>query len=262
MIKLTEERVTEVLHYLEEDLPSCLYIHGDIVRYGLNDPNITVWYSEKDGKLNAVVMKYFTGSHVYSKDLDYDLDEVVAKLREIKPDRISSQRPIVEALAPILAEDYDAEYGSVFKLSKFRNLKPTVEIERATVEDAEAIADLMMTHEMYSSSYQKEELTAELKDRLGRGIGRSYIIRDGDRIAVHDSVMIETDTYAVEGLLLLHEDYKNTWYGAFMDSYMVNDLGKEGKDLYCMIAEGRRMESFIRFGNEVAAKYGKLCLKQ
>ena len=112
---------------------------------------------------------------------------------------------------------------------------------------------LMIAYDVYSRSSQKEELTAELEGRLGRGIGRSYIIRDGGRIAVHDSVMIETDTYAVEGRLLLHEDYKNTWYGAFMDSYMVNDLGKEGKDLYCMIAEGRRMESFSRFGNEVAA---------
>ena len=114
MIKLTQERVKDVLAYMEDDLPNCLYLYGDIVRYGINDPNMTVWFSEKDGKINAVVMKYFSGSHVYSKQLDYDLDEVVEKLREIDPDRISSQREIIEKLCPVLESEYDAEFGCVF----------------------------------------------------------------------------------------------------------------------------------------------------
>lgn len=258
MLKLTNENLDRVLKYMEDDLPNCLYLYGDIVRYGLDDPNMTVWYSEKDGNINAVVMQYFTGSHVYSKNLDYDMDEVMDKLKEINPDRISSQREIIEKLHACLNDIYDVEYGCVFKLTSYRKMRSPVVIEKATVSDAEAIAELMMTHELYSRSYEKDELAEELADRIRNGIGRSYIIRENGRIIAHDGVNLETDKYAVEGLALVHDDFRNTLYGAFLDSYMINDLGEEGKELYCMIVEGRRLDSFVKLGNHVEANYGKL----
>lgn len=258
MIKLTQERVKDVLAYMEDDLPNCLYLYGDIVRYGINDPNMTVWFSEKDGKINAVVMKYFSGSHVYSKHLDYDLDEVVTKLREINPDRVSSQREIIEQLSQILASEYDAEYGFVFHVTSYREFKSTVVIERAQPEQAPAIADLLLTNEAYSKTYERSKLIKELADRMTNGIGRSYIIREGDRVIAHDGVALETDKYMVEGLALVHDDYRKTLYGSMLESYMINDLGKEGKELYCMIAEGRRANGFERLGNRVVASYGKL----
>lgn len=261
MIKLTEERLQDVLKYMEDDLPNCLYLYGDIVRYGINDPNMTVWYSEKDGKINAVVMKYFMGSHVYSKHYDYDLEEILEKLKEIQVDRISSQRPIVEALHERLNKEFDVEYGCVFQLSEYRKMRSPVVIEKAEVKDAEAIAELMMTHELYSRSYKKEDLAKELADRIERKIGRSYIIRDGERIVAHDGVNLETDQFAVEGLALVHDDFRNTLYGSFLDSYMINDLGKEQKKLYCMIVEGRRLDGFVRMGNKIQANYGKLFKK-
>lgn len=261
MIKLTEERLSDVLKYMEDDLANCLYLYGDIVRYGLNDPNMTVWFSEKDGAINAVVMKYFSGSHVYSKHLDYDLEEVLEKLLEIHVDRISSQREIIEALQPRMSEEFDVEYGCVFKLTKYREMKSPVVIEKAEVSDANAIAELLMTHEAYSCSYKQEDLAEQLADRIANGIGRSYIIRDGERIVAHDGVSLETDKYAVEGLALVHDDFRNTLYGSFLDSYMINDLGKEGKELYCMILEGRRLDAFVKLGNTIQASYGKLFRK-
>ena len=261
MIRLTDDRLQDVLSYLEEDLPNCLYMYGDIVQYGLNDPNIKVWYAEKEGKINAVIMQYFQGSHVFSKDLDYDFDEIYQKLMEIDVDRISSQRAIIEKLHEKLKDTYDVEYTCVFKLSKYRKMDPRVVIEKATVKDADAIAELMVSHELYARSYKKEDLAKELANRIETGIGRSYIIRDGDRIVAHDAVNLETPTYAVEGLALVHDDYRNTLYGAFLDSFMINDLGKEGKELYCMIVEGRRLDAFVRMGNQPLAENGKLFKK-
>lgn len=262
MIKLTENNLNRVLAYMEDDLANCLYLYGDIVRYGIDDPNMTVWYSEKDGNITAVVMKYFAGSHVYSKNLDYSFEEILEHLKKINVDRISSQREIIEKLHTSLDSQYDVEYGCVFQLSKYREMKSPVEIERAGTADVEKIAELMMTHELYSRSYKKEDLAEELEDRISRGIGRSYIIRNGDRIVAHDGVNLETDKYAIEGLALVHDDFRDTLYGAFLDSYMINDLGKEGKELYCMIVEGRRLDAFIKLGNEVRATYGKLFRKR
>ncbi len=261
MIKLTDDRVEDILKYMEEDIENCLYLYGDVVRYGIDDPNMTVWYSEVDGNINTVIMKYFSGCHVYSKNLNYNLDEVVEKLKQIHVNRISSQKEIIEKIYPLLMGEYEVEYGAVFKLSKFRNMQSPVEIVKAKIEDVPQIADLLMTNEMYSSSYKRQDLIEELSDRISRNIGRSYIMREGERIIAHDGVTIETDKFAVEGLLLLHEDYKDTLYGAFLDSYMVNDLGKEGKTLYAMMLDGRRQDAFVRFGNEIVARYGKMTFK-
>lgn len=261
MIKLTNERIQEALDYMDGDLVNCLYLYGDIVCYGLDDPNMTVWYSEKDGEFTAIVMKYFSGSHVYSRKGDYDLDEIVSHLYEISPDRISAPREIAEKLIERMNDVYEVEYGGVFRLYSYREMKSPVPIEKATGDDARQIAELLMTHETYSSTYDVDALAAELKDRIEKGVGRSYIMRDGDRIVAHDGVNIETDKFAVEGLALVHEDFRRTLYGSFLDSYMINDLGKEGKELYCMIAEGRRLDAFVKIGNEVQARYGKLFKK-
>ena len=42
---------------------------------------------------------------------------------------------------------------------------------------------------------------------------------------------------------------------------MINDLGREGKKLYCMIVEGRRYDAFVWLGNQVCARYGKILRK-
>lgn len=262
MIKVQNENLNRILSYMEDDLPNCLYLYGDIVCYGLDDKNVEVWYEEENGKINVIIMKYFSAAHVYSKDDDYNLENVIKKLLEISVTRISSKKSIIERLYPELQDKYGVEYGAVFKLSSFRPLKSTVEIERADADDAGAIAELLTSNIVYSHSYKKEELEKEIRDRINRKIGRSYIIRDGNRIVGHDGVSIETDKFAIEGLAVVHDDYRRTFYGAFLDSFMINDLGKEGKDLYCMIVEGRRMDNFARMGNEIAAYYGKLFLKE
>lgn len=258
MIKLTQERVKDILAYMEDDLPNCLYLYGDIVRYGINDPNMTVWYSEKDGQITAVVMKYFSGSQVYSKNLDFDPDELVAHLKEINVDRVSSQRALIEMLTPLMGDEYISRFGAVFRLLSYRKMrKNSLVIERATAEDAGAIAAFLMTNEEVAGRYNQAKLEAELLDRIVTGVGRSYVIRVNGEIVAHDGVTLETDRYMVEGLALVRDDYRAALYGPLLESYMINEVHEEGKELYCMIAEGPRLDGFVRLGNKIVGRYGK-----
>lgn len=259
MIKLTQERVKDVLAYMEDDLPNCLYLYGDIVRYGIDDPNMTVWFSERDRKINAVVMRYFSGSQVYSKDLDFDQSELLAKLKEIKPDRISSQKAVIEKLAPMMEDEYTTRYGAVFKLLNYRKTKKNdLVIERAKPENADEIAAFLMTNDEIAERYDQQKLSQELLDRISTGIGRSYVIRVDGKIVAHDGVTLETDRYMVQGLAFVREEYRKVFYGPILESYMINDVCEEGKELYCMVVDGGRVEGFVRMGNQVIARYGKL----
>lgn len=258
MIKLTQEKVKDVLAYMEDDLPNCLYLYGDIVRYGIDDPNMTVWFSEKNGKINAVVMKYFSGSHVYSKHLDFDPDELAAHLKNINVDRISSQRALIEMLSPLMGDEYSTRFGAVFRLLSYRKMKKdSLAIERASAEDVGEIAAFLMTNEEVAGRYNQEKLEAELMDRIVTGVGRSYVIRVNGEIVAHDSVTLETDRYMVAGLALVRDDYRAAFYGSLLESFMINEVHEEGKELYCMIVDGPRQEGFVRLGNQVVARYGK-----
>lgn len=259
MIKLTQERVKDVLAYMEDDLPNCLYLYGDIVCYGVDDPNMTVWFSEKNGKINLVVMKYFAAAQIYSKKLDYDLNKLVSKLKELSPDRIQAQKEIIEALTVVLQSEYTSEYGYVFELKHYRAVKSPVKIERAKPEDADAIAELMVSTDYWSKMYERDSLAQELADRMRNGIGRSYVIWDGNRVVAHDGVSLETDKYLIESLAALHSDYRKTFYGLFIESYIVNEVKKEGKKIYTFIVEGGRADGFKKAGNVIEGYYGKMC---
>lgn len=258
MIKLTDDRLQDILEYLEKDLVNCLYLYGDIVRYGIHDPNMTVWYSEKNGDLNCVIMKYFQGSHVFSLNNDYDIDEVVQHLNDIDVDRISSNGEIIRELHKRMKDRYSAEYGRTLKMKAYRRFKHDVAIEEASLDDVKGIVDLLMSHPLYTESYTHEQLYEELSDRIKRKIGRSFIIRDGDRIVAHDSYNLETDKYAISGLALVHDDFRKTFYGVFLESHQINTMIDEGKEMYAMLYEMPRVEGFLKMGNEDVAEYGKL----
>lgn len=258
MIKATQKDMPRIMSYLEQDLANCLYMYGDLEVYGLEDPNISLWYSEKDGELNAVVFKYFQGSHVFSLKRDCDLDEVADHLVEINVDRVCSDGDTIRALHERLSDRFTAEYGRTLRLDSYREFKPDVEIEEATIEDVDKIVDLMMSHPLYSESYSADQLKEELTDRIGRGIGRSFIIRNGDRIIAHDSFNLETDKYAIAGLALVHDDFRKTFYGVYLESHMVNQILRENKVLYAMLFDMKRVAGFIRMGNTDVGEYGKM----
>lgn len=258
MIKATQKDMPRIMSYLEQDLANCLYMYGDLEVYGLEDPNISLWYSEKDGELNAVVFKYFRGSHVFSLKRNYDVDEVVDHLNSIGIDRVCSDGDTIRALHKKMGDEFTEEYGRTLKLSKYRRFKPDVDIEVAEEKDAEQIAKFLMLHELYSESYTVEALYEELKDRIGRGIGRSFIIRDGERIVGHSSYNLETSKYAVEGLTLVHDDFRNTFYGIYLESHLINTAVDEGKVMYGMVFDEQRAKGFVKMGNEDVGEYGKM----
>ena len=258
MTLLTEDEYSGLMEYLKKDIGSCLYMYCDLVKYGINDPNIHVWYSKIYGEFNCVIMQYFKGAHIYSFNNDYNLEEVVDHFNLIDVDRICGNGIIIRKIQPLMGNRFYAEYGRTLKLSKYKRFKHNIDIETATIYDVCGITELLMSHKLYSDSYSYDQLYKELEDRISRNIGRSFIIKDGDRVVAHDSYNVETENVAVGGLALVHDDYRRTFYGIYLESYMINTMVDEGKTLYAMLFDRRRVEGFVKMGNINIGEYGKM----
>jgi predicted GNAT family acetyltransferase len=131
-------------------------------------------------------------------------------------------------------------------------------VEEAKEEDIPEIVDLILMDEENSSSYTSDELAEQMLDRMRTGMGTSYIIRENGKIVAHLSIAAQTDKFRVAALTIVHPDYRNTLYGTMVDSFLINELGKDGKRNFAFMMDERRIRMFLVMGNTLAAEYGKL----
>lgn len=47
--KAQQKDVSRLLEYLEQDLKNCLYSYIDLKKFGIENPNLTVYFDETDG---------------------------------------------------------------------------------------------------------------------------------------------------------------------------------------------------------------------
>ena len=48
-VKAKEQDVEKLLTYFEQDLKNCLYSYIDLKKFGIDNPNLTVYFDESDG---------------------------------------------------------------------------------------------------------------------------------------------------------------------------------------------------------------------
>ena len=75
-LQAEKAELPRILDYYKKDLRNCLYGYIDIKKYGIEDPNLNLYYSEKDGALNAVATEYYGGIQLYSFENRGDLESI------------------------------------------------------------------------------------------------------------------------------------------------------------------------------------------
>lgn len=258
MEKLQALETDSVLEYLKKNVADCLYLYIDISIYGLNNPNMNVWVSRKNGEINTVVMKYFDSFQIYSESEEWDEQGVLDLIYEYGVTTISGKKRMIERLAPILGDIYQAAYGIVVKEDKYRSLKQFEQVEQATIDDVQEIAELMCTDEEFGSNYSVEVLANQLADRIKTRMGRNFVIRQNEKIVAHVGVFAETHDVAVESGLIVSNEVKRSLLGVIIHEYIKMKLISEGKEVFAF----RIKDNMIRCADVanigVCSEYGKL----
>lgn len=264
MLRSVEEReLKAILAYLREDVANCIYLYTDVFMYGLDNPNMKLWAYEKDGQYIEIVMKYHDSFQIYArKDAAWDVEGTIALIKEYGVSMVNSRVEIIDVLKPHFADTYEDSYGTIIRLNSIKEFNQDHLVEMATLEDVDAIAELLAEDPYYADSYTKEELVAQLYERISTGMGRSAIIRQDGKIVAHCASMTEADKIAVSGGTITKREYRGKKYGLIVENYMNKIMNQAGYEWFGFILEEKRVKIFEELGNKVVTKYGKLVKKK
>lgn len=262
MLVQIKESTDKILDYIGEQYNECLYLYLNCKKYGISNPNIKIWVQTNDNsEYTAVVLKYYTGMHIFSKHKDIKYDEINNLIRTEKPTIICAESTIIKKLESKL-NNYYSEYGWIRELTtideEYGNYDVCTDLSK---EELEKVVSLIMDDEM-GNSHTFESLYQQLDERKAEGYGRNYIISEEERLISHASTGAESDKVAVLTYIITDPEYRGKGYAEKVTGRMCYDLIKEGKRI-CLInytEESTRL--YDKLGFKTSAKVGKLVLKK
>lgn len=256
MKEATNKDISALLEFLRNDVGNALYLYMDIGKYGLDNPNIRVWFEEKGTGINCVVMKYFSSFQLYASS-PACIRDIQALIKAYQPEMVSGPAFLIRSIQKELHGEFT--YGTVFQIREYREFEPVCPIEQATVSDTSEIAALICTAPSFGKHYQAEALAGQLAERISTGMGRSFIIRKDGKIIAHFSTFAEYGQLAMTSGLVVHPAYQGiTSYGTILESYLFCLLIKEGKQVYTHIQHPSRIRMLQRLGGTVIGEYGTI----
>lgn len=258
----TESEVENLLSTLKTDIKNCIYIYIDLKKYGLNNPNMKVWWKKNHDGLIMTVMKYHNSFQIYSNQVFCEVDELIGLIQKYSPERISGNEQIIKQLEPLLMGEYESEYGVIFCHEKTPVDEKIAENDigciLAQIDDIPEIVELLLTEEPFKSQYSKEELTAQMTERYQTGMGRSMIIKNGDVIVAHTGSFAETNELAMLSGAVIREEYRDTnYYRGLNDVFLDLICRQEQKDAYYSSVNKRHIKYFTKVDGS-GTTYGKL----
>lgn len=256
------KEVERILEYLKKDIVNCIYIYTDIFTYGLNNSNMKVWVERNEFNYNLVVMKYHDSFQLYSDNITWDVENVCRLINEYDIQMINGKTDMIDILYKYYSERYDMSTGTIFRLNSVKNFESEYKPEFAKLSDVPEIAELLAQDPYYNDSYTKEELEAQLSERMKTGMGRSCIIRVDGKIVAHVASFTEADGIAVSAGTIAHKDYRGRKLGLIVENYLNQYMNSNGYQWFGFILEDDRVRTFEALGNKIVATYGKLVKKR
>lgn len=260
--EVRREDLDRILSYLKPDVENCIYMYTDIFMYGVDNPNMKLWFTEEAGEIKVVVMKYHDSISVYSDLSAWDCNKVVELIKEQGVTMVNARREMIVEMAPLLETDYYTDYGYIVRLENYIPVGLEDECSMAAPDDIPEIAELLSQDDFYKDSYTAKEIEEQFKERMTTGMGRSCIIRRDGKIVAHCASFTEADGIAVRAGTICHKDYRGQKLGIAVENYITMYMNEHGYQWYTFLVEENRRETFEKMGNPVVAYYGKLIKKR
>ncbi|MCU7378690.1 GNAT family N-acetyltransferase [Clostridiales Family XIII bacterium ASD5510] len=235
------------MDYIGQDYGQCLYLYIDLLKYGFENENINVWWQKQDEKTTALVLQYYTGTHVFSRQGKYDAAEIAFLLKEIDPSMICGMKMTLSQLEPFF-ENYELELGLVGKLTNLKTYH-TQGCYKANEEEIRELAQVLSEDEALGKPYGFELLYKQLLERYREGFGRNYINRDEGRIVATASTYAEQRGVAVISGVFVEPKFRGKGLSKNVLSAICADLIEEGIEVfsYYYIESATRMHQAVGF---------------
>lgn len=262
MYKLAKkEDVSRILTYLEQDLKNSLYSYIDLKKFGIENPNLTVYFDESDG-ICCTALKYYEGLQLFDAEGKMDAEKTAELIKALKSHIVSSTIDVIEKLYPLLKDTYEMEQGYVTEMLSMPECEISEEVRPAELSEYDEIAKLVCSDKGVGGHYAPEELKEQLLTRIAEGMGRNYVLKRDGEIIHHAATYAELDNLAVISGVITREDWRGKGIGTLAIRKLCYDLLQEGKKP-CLFYYTKQAEGFYKkIGFEEGTGWAKLVLKK
>lgn len=253
------DEISSILSYVDGSYYKCLYLYLNIQKYGCSSDTTQTWKQTIDGEVTSVMLAYHSALHIYSKSLDFDVQELVNFILKRNPTIVCATAELIRLLVPYLTSlGYSYELGYIGKHVKSIKQYDSINISLADKNDIKQIAKLLYEDEDIGASYTLDDLERQIEERLNDGYVRSYVIRDSGHVVAHLGTGAETDSLCTISYVITAPDYRGKGLSTALFSYSCERLEEEGKEIYSIYYPENSRRLHHKMGFVDCCEFGKL----
>lgn len=262
MIRIcNNEQLPEILGYIGEDYPKCLYLYLDAIKYGCSSDTTRTWTQTINGQLTAVILAYHTALHVFSKNNHLDVEEICELVKEVKPTMVNAMAETIRKIEPELSKlGFRSEFGHIGEWMGSADMIEDDEVSIAKEKDIPEVARLLYEDENIGASYIFEDLLKQMQDRLNEGYVRSYVLHKNNEVAAHVGTGAEIKNVCTIAYSITSPKYRGQGLAGRLYNYSCSRLKSEGKRIFSVYYPESARVFHHKMGFVDICKCGKLYL--
>ncbi len=259
IIKCNNSEKKEITDYIGAEYSKCLYLYIDMQQYGCSSEFTRTWIQEENGEITTVMLSYHSAMHIYSKRLNFDVQELTEFLLEKNPSIICASAELIMLLEPQMSSNgFISEYGHIGRFVHCEPSSADCDIKLANKEDIKEIARLLYDDDDIGLSYTMEDLVKQIEERLESGFVRSYVIKQDNHVVAHLATGAEIAKLCTVCYGITDSNYRGRGYFRNLMVYLCSELGKEGKEIYSVYYMENARKQHHKVGFVDCCNFGKL----
>ena len=260
MVYLCKNNQEEIiLSYIGKDYPKCLYLYIDLQKYGCTSLVTKTWMHLVNGDIKAVLLSYHSALHIYSKDLDFDAEEISHFVVEQNPSIVCASAGLIRLLEPLLLSNgFISEYGYVGKYCGDAMPTLSFDVLKAKKSDIWQIAQLLYRDEDIGASYSLDDLVKQIQERFNDNYVRSYVIKDDDSVVAHLGTGAEIAGLCTISYVITAQDYRGKGMSSALFAHACRELKQEGKEIFSVYYPENSRRIHHKMGFVDSCEIGKL----
>lgn len=260
LVRCNNNEIKGIVNYIDKEYYACIYLYLDLLKYGCEDENVKVWLQKNNNNITSVILKYYSGMHVFSKKNDFDVEEIVRLINDEKPSMVCGEKRIIEGIYnSIKTKEYKIETGFVRELKQIK-YEDYSNVKSAEKEDFYDIAKLIYEDEDLGSSYKLEELEKQMYERNIQKYTRNYVIHEDGKVVAHAATGAENDKIAMLAYVITDPNHRGKGLAIKVCSKVCSELKQEGKQIFLINYSNESTKLYDKLGFEPKCEWGKLFL--
>lgn len=256
--KCNKNDSNDIVSYIGNDYPKCLYLYLDFKKYGFNNKNVNMYFQIINETISALILTYYNSMHIFSKNNNIDYNELSILIKDIKPSMICGEKSIIESInKKINNNQYETEYGFIRSIKHIEH-NGNISITLANKEDFSRITELMMSDKGLSGSFSYDELYNQLVERNKEKFCRNYIYKIDGKIVGHICSGAEDEKYVMLTDLIVDKNYRGRGIGKKICQDFCKIMGNEKKEIFLVNYTRESGDLYEKIGFKKECEWGKI----